>query len=138
MGQLIATILNVIVLLVVPLGVVQLHAVMQLRGELIDVSVAATKYISNHGGTSDADVLHNVREFIREELAGKAYHIKDSDIQLQILRTRAADQVLWSHEDEFHLRLSIPYPHIANLFVNWEKPITVERIGTINVMDYDL
>lgn len=138
MGQLIATILNIMVLLVVPLGVVQLHSVMQLRGELIDLSVATTKYISNHGGTSNEDVLHKVREFIREELSGKAYHIKDSDVQLQILRTKAADQVLWSHEDEFRLRMAIPYPNIANLFVNWEKPITVERNGTINVMDYDL
>jgi hypothetical protein len=138
MGQLIAAIINVIVLLVVPLGVMQVHAVMQVRSELIDVSVAATKYVSNHGGTSDADVLHNVREFIREEITGKAYHLKDSDIQVQIVRTKAADQILWSHEDEFRLLLTVPYPKMTNLFLHSEQPIAVERSGTINVMDYDL
>ncbi len=138
MGQLVTTLLSLVVVLLVPLGVMQVHAVLQVENELIDVSLAAAKFASNRGGTSDSDMQTAVRQFIRQELAGKMTHINESDVVLTLSRVTAADPVVWSHGDEFRLRLQIPYPVITERFGEWTRPITIERVGTINVMDYDL
>jgi hypothetical protein len=138
MGQLITTLVSVMILLVVPLGVVQIHTVSQMRSELIDLSLAATKYLSNHGGKGDAEVQNAVQQFVSQELASKVYRIEENELQIQVTRVHAADPTLWSHEDVFKLRLQIPYPGFTTLFSEWEAPIAIERTGTINVMDYDL
>ncbi|WP_134685201.1 hypothetical protein [Brevibacillus migulae] len=138
MGQLIATIMNVMLLLMVPLGILQAHTVLQMKSELMEISFAATKYVTNHGGRSDADILSAVRNFIHEEAEGKAYQLREDQIGIEIIRTKSADPTLWSHEDEFVLRMSMPYPKLTTLFPEWERKITTERTGTINVMDYDL
>lgn len=138
MGQLFSTILVIIVLLLVPLGVVQIHTVIQMKSELIDISMSAAKFVSNHGGRSDTQVLQSVRTYIVQELASKSYRIKATDLLVQITRTKTAEPNLWSHEDEFHLVIAIPYPRVTSLFPGWEQPLTVARKGTVNVMDYDL
>jgi hypothetical protein len=138
MGQLIATLINVMVLLLVPLGVLQVHTVAQARNELIEVSAAAAKYLSNHGGTSDSQVIDNIHQFVRQELANKSFHIRESDLQISVVRTKAADPRLWSHEDEFMLRMQMPYPRITEWFPIRKSAIDVVRNGTVNIMDYDL
>ncbi|NGQ96421.1 hypothetical protein G3578_14755 [Brevibacillus sp. SYP-B805] len=138
MGQLLATIMNVMVLLMVPLGVLQAHVVLQMKSELLEISMAATKYVTNHGGKNDAEVVNQLRQFIHQELAEKSYRLDENDIRIEVARTKAADPILWSHEDEFRLRLSIPYPQLTALFPDWPQLLDVERTGTINVMDYDL
>ncbi|MFY0545765.1 hypothetical protein [Brevibacillus sp. H7] len=138
MGQLIATIINVMVLLLVPAGILQIHAVVQTHNELLEIGTAATKYISNNGGTNDATVEQNVRQFVHQELSNKLFQVQERDLQLTVTRTKAADPVLWSHEDEFELRLEIPFPRITGLFPDWGEPIIVVRSGTVQVMDYDL
>lgn len=138
MGQLFSTILVIMVLLLVPLGVVQIHVVMQMKSELLDLSVTAAKFVSNHGGTSDSQVMASLRSYLKQELANKTYRINPDDVQVQIIRTKAAEPNVWSHEDEFKLVIGIPYPRITTLFPSWERPLTTERTGTINVMDYDL
>jgi hypothetical protein len=138
MGQLITTIISILVLLCVPAGILQVHTVMQMKSELVDLSYAAAKFVSNHGGMSDTDVLRNVRSFVQTELDGKAYKLADSDITVEIVRTKGADPTLWSHADEFRLSLEMPYPKVINLFAGFEKPLRIERLGTINTMDYDL
>lgn len=138
MGQLISTILQVIVLLIVPLGVVHIHTVLQARNELLEISLGAAKYISNYGGTNDMAVHQNVRQFVTQELTSKNFHLTESDIEIAVTRTIAAEPILWSHEDEFELRLEIQTPHVSNLFPDWDEPIFVVRTGTINKMDYDL
>ncbi|GAA4721384.1 hypothetical protein [Brevibacillus fulvus] len=138
MGQLITTILSVIVLLFVPVGIVQLHIVAQMRAELHELSFATVKFISNHGGRSEAEVLESTRAFIEMELASKRYELKEDELKLAVSRTKAADEQLWSHEDEFTLRMEMPFPRMTELFPEWDKPIVIVRTGTINVMDYDL
>lgn len=137
MSQLIATLLSVMLLLIVPLGLVQVHTVMSAKSELLDLSLAATKFISNRGATSDGDIEHAVRSFIRQELENKAFHLDEADITITLTRNVAADPRLWSHEDVFTLRLELPYPRITNLFTKYHA-ISVSRMGTVNVMDYDL
>ncbi|UFJ40599.1 hypothetical protein LOK74_21685 [Brevibacillus humidisoli] len=137
MGQLITTFLCVAVLLVVPLGVVQVHIVMQVQSELADISISASKYISNRGGLNQQDVEQAVRSFIEQELTGKGFRIQAADVTVEVSRLSAADPLLWSHEDQFRLLIGVPYPSITRLFLERER-ITVSRIGTINVMDYDL
>jgi hypothetical protein len=137
MGQIITSLLCAAVLLVVPLGVVQVHIVMQVRSELADISLAAAKFVSNRGGLNQQDVKQAVRQFIEQELDGKGFRIAASEVTVEIDRLRAADPLLWSHEDQFRLLLGVPYPSISNLFQERQQ-ITVARVGTINVMDYDL
>lgn len=138
MGQLIATIMNVMILLLVPLGILQVHTVLQAKAELAEMSLAATKYVTNHGGRSEQEIVDGVRSFIREELKEKVYKLQEEQIGIEIIRTKGADQVVWSHEDEFRLRMTLPYPQLTTLFPEWEQEITVERTGTVNIMDYDL
>lgn len=137
MGQIVTSLLCAAVLLVVPLGVVQVHIVMQVRSELADISLAATKFVSNRGGIHQQDVQQAVRNFIVQELSAKGFWVEASEVKVEVDRLQAADPLLWSHEDSFRLRLGVPYPSITQLFQE-RKEITVERIGTINVMDYDL
>ncbi|MBO8165525.1 MAG: hypothetical protein H0Z34_17755 [Brevibacillus sp.] len=137
MGQVIATLLCAVVLLVVPLGVVQVHLVMQVKSELADLSLAAAKYISNRGGLNQQDVEEAVRRFIEQELAEKPFRIEPAGVTVGVERLKAADPLLWSHEDQFRLQLGVPYPAITRLFVGKER-LAVSRYGTINVMDYDL
>ncbi|MED2010701.1 hypothetical protein P4V39_21795 [Brevibacillus borstelensis] len=137
MGQVITVFLQVMVLLLVPMGILQVHTVVQTHNELLEVSAAATKYISNHGGRGDAEVLGKVRAFISQELAEKSLTLSEEELIIHIQRSRAADPVLWSHEDEFVLQAELPFP----LFVSWlpgEKTMRVVRHGTVNMMDYDL
>jgi hypothetical protein len=138
MGQLISTIVNVMVFLLVPLGVLQVHTVAQVRHELLEVSAAAVKYLSNHGGTSDSEVISDIRQFVRQELSSKSFQIQESELQISVLRTKAADPHLWSHEDEFQLRMQIPYPLFTELFPVEKSTISVVRNGTVTIMDYDL
>jgi hypothetical protein len=138
MGQLITTIMNIIVLLLVPLGVLQVHTVLQMKNELLEMSLAATKYVTNHGGMNDSDVVAQIRGFIRQEVSQKSYRLDENEIQIEVTRTKAADPMKWSHEDDFLLRMSIPYPQLTTLFPEWQRPLVVERTGTVNVMDYDL
>ncbi|MEJ8548747.1 hypothetical protein [Brevibacillus borstelensis] len=137
MGQVIAVFLQVMVLLLVPMGILQVHTVVQTHDELLEVSAAATKYISNHGGRGDAEVLSKVRAFIAKELTEKSFSLSEEELIVRVQRSRAADPVLWSHEDEFVLQAEIPFP----LFVSWfpvGEKMKVERHGTVNMMDYDL
>lgn len=137
MGQVIAVFLQVMVLLLVPMGILQVHTVIQIHNELLEVSAAAAKYVSNHGGRGDEEVQEQVRSFLNRELAEKSFSLSEADLQITVRRTRAADPVLWSHEDEFSLQAELPFP----LFVSWlsaEKKMRVVRHGTVNRMDYDL
>lgn len=138
MGQLITTIVSIMLLLLVPLGIVQVHTAIQMENELLDVSMAATKYISNRGGKNDADVQMSVVSYIQQELSQKMYHLKPQDVKLAISRTNKHHPVLWSHEDEFQISMEIPYPALTQLFASWQRPLLIVRTGTINTMDYDL
>ncbi|NRR24410.1 hypothetical protein [Brevibacillus sp. MS2.2] len=138
MGQLIAVILNIMVMLLVPLGLLQVHTVVQARNELLEVSVAATKYVSNHGGTSEANLQQEVRELIARELREKKFSVSEQDLSVSITRTRSLDPVLWSHEDEFVVELAIPYPRFTSWIPMPADSLQVQRIGTVNIMDYDL
>ncbi|RAT99470.1 hypothetical protein [Brevibacillus sp. Leaf182] len=138
MGQLIAVILNIMVMLLVPLGLLQVHTVVQARNELLEVSVAATKYVSNHGGTSEANLEQEVRALIARELREKKFSVPDQDLFVSITRTRSLDPVLWSHEDEFVVELAIPYPRFTSWIPMPADSLQVQRIGTVNIMDYDL
>ncbi|MGK5512118.1 hypothetical protein [Brevibacillus formosus] len=138
MGQIIAVILNIMVMLLVPLGLLQVHTVVQARNELLEVSVAATKYVSNHGGTSAANLQQEVRALIARELREKKFSIPDQELSVSVTRTRSLDPVLWSHEDEFVVELAIPYPRFTSWFPMPADSLQVQRIGTVNIMDYDL
>ncbi|MFI8715461.1 hypothetical protein [Brevibacillus brevis] len=138
MGQLIAVILNIMVMLLVPLGLLQVHTVVQARNELLEVSAAATKYVSNHGGTSEANLQQEVRALITRELREKKLSIPDQELFVSVTRTRSLDPVLWSHEDEFVVELAIPYPRFTSWIPMPADPLQVQRIGTVNIMDYDL
>jgi len=138
MGQLIAVILNIMVLLLVPVGILQTHTVIQAKNELLEVSAAAVKYVSNHGGTSEATVEKKARELISSELAEKQMSLAGQELSVSITRTRSADPALWSHEDEFVLRVEVPYPRFTELIPMPGEKLQVTRQGTINVMDYDL
>jgi len=138
MGQLIAVILNVMVLLLVPLGLLQVHTVIQTHNELLEISAAAAKYVSNHGGVSDSVVQQQVRKVISRELKEKQFSLSEQDVAVSIVRTLSADPAIWSHEDEFILHLEIPYPWFTKLLPATSQTLTVSRQGTINVMDYDL
>ncbi|MED4781240.1 hypothetical protein [Brevibacillus choshinensis] len=138
MGQLIAVILNVMVLLLVPLGILQIHTVIQAKNELLEVSAAAVKYVSNHGGVDEVTVQQEVRELISRELVEKQMSLPEPDLDVSITRTRWADPALWSHEDEFVLRMEIPYPRFTELIPMPAEKMQVTRQGTINTMDYDL
>ncbi|MBY0089205.1 hypothetical protein [Brevibacillus brevis] len=138
MGQLIAVILNIMVMLLVPLGLLQVHTVVQARNELLEVSAAATKYVSNHGGTSEANLQQEVRALIARELSEKKFSIPDQDLFVSVTRTRSLDPVLWSHEDEFVVELAIPYPRFTSWIPMPADSLQVQRIGTVNIMDYDL
>lgn len=138
MGQLIAVILNVMVLLIVPLGILQVHTVVQTKNELLEVSAAAAKYVSNHGGKDGTNMQQEVRRLVSRELAEKQFSLSDRDLTVSISRTRSADPVLWSHEDEFELTVEVPFPGFTDLFPMPADRMKVTRRGTINVMDYDL
>ncbi|EJL25167.1 hypothetical protein [Brevibacillus sp. BC25] len=138
MGQLIAVILNIMVMLLVPLGLLQVHTVVQARNELLEVSAAATKYVSNHGGTSEANLQKEVRALIARELREKKFSIPDQDLSVSVTLTRSLDPVLWSHEDEFVVELAIPYPRFTSWIPMPADSLQVQRIGTVNIMDYDL
>ncbi|MFF2533733.1 hypothetical protein ACFVS2_33365 [Brevibacillus sp. NPDC058079] len=138
MGQLIAVILNIMVMLLVPLGLLQVHTVVQARNELLEVSSAATKYVSNHGGTSEANLQQEVRALIASELREKKFSVSDQDLSVSVTRTRSLDPVLWSHEDEFVVELAIPYPRFTSWIPMPADSLQVQRIGTVNIMDYDL
>ncbi|GEC93226.1 MULTISPECIES: hypothetical protein [Brevibacillus] len=138
MGQLIAVILNIMVMLLVPLGLLQVHTVVQARNELLEVSAAATKYVSNHGGTSEGNLQQEVRALIARELREKKFSIPDQDLSVSVIRTRSFDPVLWSHEDEFVVELAIPYPRFTSWIPMPADSLQVQRIGTVNIMDYDL
>ncbi|MGF9907604.1 hypothetical protein [Brevibacillus porteri] len=138
MGQLIAVILNIMVMLLVPLGLLQVHTVVQARNELLEVSAAATKYVSNHGGTSEANLQQEVRALIARELREKKFSIPDQDLSVSVTRTRSFDSVLWSHEDEFVVELAVPYPRFTSWIPMPADSLQVQRIGTVNIMDYDL
>ncbi|MDC0765173.1 MULTISPECIES: hypothetical protein [Brevibacillus] len=138
MGQLIAVILNIMVMLLVPLGLLQVHTVVQARNELLEVSAAATKYVSNHGGTSEANLQQEVRALITRELREKKFSVSDQDLSVSVTRTRSLDPVLWSHEDEFVVELAIPYPRFTSWIPMPADSLQVQRIGTVNIMDYDL
>ncbi|MFD2369664.1 hypothetical protein ACFSO0_06770 [Brevibacillus sp. GCM10020057] len=138
MGQLIAVILNVMVLLLLPLGILQIHTVVQAKNELLEVSAAAAKYVSNHGGANEAAIQQGVREIIANELREKQFSISESELNVSISRTLSADPVLWSHADEFELKLEVPYPCFTDLFPTPSEKLQVTRHGTVNVMDYDL
>ncbi|MFC8689392.1 hypothetical protein [Brevibacillus porteri] len=138
MGQLIAVILNIMVMLLVPLGLLQVHTVVQARNELLEVSAAATKYVSNHGGTSEASLQQEVRTLITRELREKKFSVPDQDLSVSVTRTRSLDPILWSHEDEFVVELAIPYPRFASWIPMPADSLQVQRIGTVNIMDYDL
>ncbi|TKI57963.1 hypothetical protein E8L90_22465 [Brevibacillus antibioticus] len=138
MGQLIAVILNIMVMLFVPLGLLQVHTVVQARNELLEVSAAATKYVSNHGGTSEANLEQEVRALIARELREKKFSVPDQDLSVSVTRTRSLDPVLWSHEDEFVVELAIPYPRFTSWIPMPADSLQVQRIGTVNIMDYDL
>lgn len=138
MGQLIAVLLNVMVLLLVPLGVLQIHTIVQAKNELLEVSTAAAKYVSNHGGTDEAAIQQGVRDIIVHELREKQFSLPESELKVSISRTLSADPVLWSHADEFALKLEVPYPLFTDLFPIPSKKLQVTRHGTVNVMDYDL
>ncbi|MGG4456432.1 hypothetical protein [Brevibacillus fortis] len=138
MGQLIAVILNIMVMLLVPLGLLQVHTVVQARNELLEVSAAATKYVSNHGGTSEANLQQEVRALIARELREKKFSVPDQDLSVSVTRTRSLDPVLWSHEDEFVVELAIPYPRFTSWIPMPADSLQVQRIGTVNIMDYDL
>ncbi|KQL47055.1 hypothetical protein AN963_19640 [Brevibacillus choshinensis] len=138
MGQLIAVILNVMVLLLVPLGILQIHTVIQAKNELLEVSAAAVKYVSNHGGVDEVTVQQEVLELISRELVEKQMSLPEPDLDVSITRTRWADPALWSHEDEFVLRMEIPYPRFTELIPLPAGKMQVTRQGTINTMDYDL
>ncbi|MFS0921213.1 hypothetical protein [Brevibacillus sp. 179-C 1.1 NHS] len=138
MGQLIAVILNIMVMLLVPLGLLQVHTVVQARNELLEVSAAATKYVSNNGGTSDANLQQEVRALIVRELSEKKFSVSDAELSVSVSRTRSLDPVLWSHEDEFIVELSIPYPRFTSWIPMPADSLQVQRMGTVNIMDYDL
>ncbi|GED61243.1 hypothetical protein ABER61_23805 [Brevibacillus formosus] len=138
MGQLIAVLLNIMVMLLVPLGLLQVHTVVQARNELLEVSAAATKYVSNHGGTSAANLQQEVRALIARELREKKFSIPDKELSVSVTRTRSLDPVLWSHEDEFVVELAIPYPGFTSWIPMPANSLQVQRIGTVNIMDYDL
>ncbi|USG65991.1 hypothetical protein NDK47_01130 [Brevibacillus ruminantium] len=138
MGQIIAVFLQVMVMLLVPLGILQVHTVIQTHNELLEVSAAATKYVSNHGGRGEGEVLGKVRAFISQELAEKSFSLSEDDLVVKVERSRAADPVLWSHEDEFMLEAELPFPLFTSWFSSSEKKMRVTRYGTINRMDYDL
>ncbi|MED1915334.1 hypothetical protein [Brevibacillus sp. DP1.3A] len=138
MGQLIAVILNIMVMLLVPLGLLQVHTVVQARNELLEVSSAATKYVSNHGGTSEANLQQEVRALIASELREKKFSVSDQDLSVSVTRTRSLDPVLWSHEDEFVVELAIPYPRFTSWIPMPADSLQVQRLGTVNIMDYDL
>ncbi|NQF17770.1 hypothetical protein HPY31_28300 [Brevibacillus sp. HB1.3] len=138
MGQLIAVILNIMVMLLIPLGLLQVHTVVQARNELLEVSAVATKYVSNHGGTSEANLQQEVRALIARELREKKLSIPDQELSVSVTRTRSLDPVLWSHEDEFVVELAIPYPRFTSWIPMPADSLQVQRIGTVNIMDYDL
>ncbi|MBH0330076.1 hypothetical protein ABH14_09725 [Brevibacillus brevis] len=138
MGQLIAVILNIMVMLLVPIGLLQVHTVVQARNELLEVSAAATKYVSNHGGTNEANLQQEVRALITRELREKKLSIPDQELFVSVTRTRSLDPVLWSHEDEFVVELAIPYPRFTSWIPMPADSLQVQRIGTVNIMDYDL
>lgn len=138
MGQLIAVILNIMVLLLVPLGILQVHTVIQTQNELLEVSAAVTKHVSNHGGIQDAVVQQQVQAIVASELAEKQFSLSEQELTIHIIRTKKSDPILWSHEDEFELRMEIPYPRFTNYLPVPKSSMAVTRRGTINVMDYDL
>ncbi|MED1785164.1 hypothetical protein P4V43_25420 [Brevibacillus fortis] len=138
MGQLIAVILNIMVMLLVPLGLLQVHTVVQARNELLEVSAAVTKYVSNHGGTSEANLQQEVRALIARELTAKKFSVPDQEMSVSVTRTRSLDPVLWSHEDEFVVELAIPYPRFTSWIPMPADSLQVQRTGTVNIMDYDL
>ncbi|QRG67851.1 hypothetical protein [Brevibacillus choshinensis] len=138
MGQLIAVILHIMVILLVPLGILQTHTVIQAKNELLEVSASAVKYVSNHGGTNEATVEQKVRELISSELAEKQMSLVGQELDVSITRTRSADPALWSHEDEFVLTVEAPFPRFTSLIPMPGEKLRVIRQGTINVMDYDL
>jgi hypothetical protein len=105
---------------------------------MLEVSAAAVKYVSNHGGVDEVTIQQEVRELISRELVEKQMSLPDQDLDVSITRTRSADPALWSHEDEFVLRVEIPYPRFTELIPMPAENMHVTRQGTINIMDYDL
>ncbi|MGZ0051286.1 hypothetical protein [Brevibacillus gelatini] len=138
MGQLVAVILNVMLLLMVSLGLLQVHTVVQTENELMEVSAAVTKYISNRGGVNESSLQKEVRTLIARELAEKGFSLQEREMSVSVTRTHSADPVLWSHADEFSLVLTIPYPGFTSWIPAPADTLQVTRHGTINVMDYDL
>lgn len=138
MGQLIAVLLSIMVMLLVPLGLLQVHTVVQARNELLEVSTVATKYVSNHGGKSEATLQAEVRALISRELVEKKLSVSDQEMTVMVTRTRALDPMVWSHEDEFIVELAIPYPRFTSWIPMPEDSLNVIRKGTVNIMDYDL
>ncbi|WP_289141453.1 hypothetical protein [uncultured Brevibacillus sp.] len=75
----------------------------QTRNELLEVSAAATKYVSNH--------------------------ISGTELSVIVTRIHAADPILWSHEDEFVLQMSIPFPQFTKLI-----PMPAKKSGKGRLM----
>ncbi|WP_232699085.1 hypothetical protein [Brevibacillus daliensis] len=138
MGQLITTIMSLLLLVIVQVGVVQFHLISQIKNELLDISFATATFISNRGGISEADVSQAARDFVKEELKIKSYQLDEKDLTMGISRTFAQEPVLWSHADQFELSMRVPVPFITRVFGRDSDQIYVTRNGTINVMDYDL
>ncbi|NRQ57014.1 MULTISPECIES: hypothetical protein [Brevibacillus] len=138
MGQFVAVILNIMLLLLVTIGLLQAHVVVQTENELMEVSAAAVKYISNHGGSNEGALQEEVRSIISRELAEKRFSLSEQEMSVRVTRTHSADPVLWSHADEFSLVLTIPYPGFTSWIPVPADTLQVTRQGTINVMDYDL
>ncbi|MGE5702716.1 MAG: hypothetical protein ACM32O_09325 [Clostridia bacterium] len=138
MGQLVTTIISILLVLLVPLGIVQVHTALQMENELLELSLASTKFVSNRGGTSDTDVMLALDSYIQLELSQKQYRLDRKDIKVNLMRSKIHNPPLWSHEDVFQVRLEIPYPVISQLFASWQQPLQTVRTGTVNTMDYDL
>jgi hypothetical protein len=137
MSQLITIFLCVSILLLVPAGIVQVHTVLQMRAELQELTYAATKFVSNRGGTGDEEVFEATHHFILQELESKAYFM-EQPFTLSIHRTIIHDPAVWSHEDEFHLEMRFPTPRFLSLISFPSDVLTVSKTGTINQMNYDL
>ncbi len=138
MGQFITTLLSIMLLLVVPVGVAQVHTVLQMKSELQELSFAAAKFVNNHGGQNESEIETALRQFVQQELGSKTYRLKPEDVMVSVQRIVTTNPDVWSHEDEFSLQMEMPYPLLSGLFPEWARPLEIQRIGTIQVMDYDL
>ncbi|WP_103108606.1 hypothetical protein [Brevibacillus reuszeri] len=136
MHNYIGTLLSIFVMILIPVGFVQVHVVEQVKQELREIQADAVKKIEAEGNLLPANTKPLLQAFIASEIETKKFRLDINKLKLQVSRTDGISDNALTYNDEFMSTLTYEKLNLVAFFQS-NRNFVHTMFGTMEPLPYD-